>query len=73
MYEPMPVLITGQGICQFDLLEPELRFHINAGLNARIGALPEIRVIEDEVNLIHEGNKNTSLHHLDVMFADSTG
>ena len=73
MYEPMPVLITGQGISLFDLLEPELRFHINAGLNARIGALPEIRVIEDEVNLIHEGNKNTSLHHLDVMFADSTG
>lgn len=72
MYEPMPVLITGQGMSVFDLLEPEFRFHINAGLSARIGAPPEIKLIEDEVNLIHEGNKNTSLHRLDVMFADST-
>jgi predicted NBD/HSP70 family sugar kinase len=73
LYEPMPIVITGQGMSLFDLLEPELRYHINAGLTARLGAVPEIKLIEDEVILIHEGNKNTSLHNLDVLFADSTG
>ena len=68
----MPILITGQGLSMFDLLEPEFRFHVNAGLNARIGKSPEIKLIEDEVVLIHEGNKNTSLHNLDEVFAYNT-
>ena len=52
-------------------LEPEFRHHVGSGLNARLGKVPEIKLIEDEVILIHEGNKNTSLHDLDVLFANN--
>ncbi len=70
MYGSMPIVITGQGVSLFDLLEPELRFHLNEGLSVRLGAPPEIILIEDEINLIHEGNKSTSLNILDIAFAD---
>lgn len=73
MYGSMPIVITGQGVSLFPLLEPELRFHLNEGLSVRLGVPPEIVVIEDEINLTHEGNKSTSLHDLDVAFADGAG
>lgn len=66
IHGPMPVAIAGPGLSYFDLMEEQLKIHLQDNLRIRVSHMPQISIEPNERRLIFASNTKVSLASFDT-------